>query len=200
MKTLKLSLVLAAAAAMIFLNACSTSDTEEQMGAYKGGPGGGPGTGDIAGIDGTGGAGGFGPGGRGMGAGGAGSGLPGRPGSDWTPIPGVKLAPVYFAFDQYSISSTEAPKIQAAADYMKKNPAHGMIIEGNCDERGSAEYNMGLGERRALALRDYLVKLGVPDNRMQTISYGSERPVDPGHNEQAWGQNRRGEMVPASMK
>ena len=199
MKTLKMSLVLAAAAAMIFLNACSTSDTEEQMGAYKGGPGGGPGTNDITGIGSPGGVDAFGNpiGGNRTGTG---TGLPGRPGSDWTPIPGVKLAPVYFAFDQYSISSTEAPKIQAAADYMKKNPAHGMIIEGNCDERGSAEYNMGLGERRALALRDYLVKLGVPDNRMQTISYGSERPVDPGHNEQAWGQNRRGEMVPASMK
>jgi peptidoglycan-associated lipoprotein len=198
MKIMKLTLVLAAAAALTLLNACSSNGDAEQMSPYAGGAGG-PGTGDISGTGGLdafgnpigGSKGGFGPGA---------GGLPGRPGSEWTPIPGAKLAPVYFAFDQYSISSTEAPKIQAAADYMKQNPANGMIIEGNCDERGSAEYNMGLGERRALAVRDYMVKLGVPDNRMQTISYGSERPADPGHSEQSWSKNRRGELVPAHMK
>ncbi len=194
MKLMKLSLALAAAAGLSLLTACSSSGDGEQMSPYGGGAGAG---GDIGGIDGTGGAG-FGAGKGGFGAGVGG--LPGRPGSEWTPIPGAKLAPVYFAFDQYNISSTEASKVQAAADYMKQNPAHGMIIEGNCDERGSAEYNMGLGERRALAVRDYMVKLGVPDNRIQTISYGSERPADPGHGEQSWSKNRRGELVPANMK
>jgi len=68
------------------------------------------------------------------------------------------------------------------------------VVEGHCDERGTQEYNMALGERRALAVRDYLINLGVPGQNLLTISYGEERPVDPGHNEAAWAKNRRAEF------
>ncbi|HJO92000.1 MAG TPA: peptidoglycan-associated lipoprotein Pal [Victivallales bacterium] len=125
--------------------------------------------------------------------------LPGRPSHQWSPIPGKTFPTVYFAFDQSSIGTSQISKLEATADYLKQHSNIGVIIEGNCDERGSAEYNIGLGEKRALAVRDYLNKLGVPDTRMQTISYGSEKPADPGHNENAWLKNRRANLIPANM-
>jgi len=118
----------------------------------------------------------------------------------WEKIPGLHLGTIYFAFDSDAIRESERGKLEEAADYMKKNTAVGMIIEGHCDERGSAEYNRALGERRALAIRAYLVNLGVPDTHFQTISYGFERPAVQGHNEEAWAKNRRGELDGAKMK
>lgn len=175
--------------AVAFLGACSNPDSGQMK------PGGtdefSSGSGDLAS--------GFGSGsGFGSSLGGPGS-LPGRPANAWTPIPGVKLDTVYFAYDNSNVSSSQTPKLEAAAKYMTSNPSAGLIVEGHCDERGSAEYNMGLGERRALAVREYLVNLGVPETRLQTISYGTERPADPGHNESAWLKNRRAELIPATM-
>ena len=122
--------------------------------------------------------------------------MPGRPG-EWKPIPGVTLPTVYFAYDQSTIGTTEQAKLEQAANYLLNNKDSNLIIEGNCDERGSIEYNRGLGERRALAVRAYLAKLGVADTRMQTISYGSERPAVQGSDEAAWAKNRRADLVAA---
>ena len=115
----------------------------------------------------------------------------------WTPIPGVSLPAVYFAYDQSNVGTSEYAKIKAAADHLAKNPDHCLIIEGHCDNRGSLEYNRALGERRAISIRDALVGLGVADKRMQTVSYGEEKPAVQGDNEAAWAKNRRGELIPA---
>ena len=174
---------------IVMLGACSLHDPDSDQMA----PGGGAGSSDMSGMDlANGGAGGF-------GSGGDSSLLPGRSANAWTPIPGASLEPVYFALDNSNIGSQQFPKLEKAAQYLNSNPKAGLIIEGNCDERGSAEYNVGLGERRALSARQYLVNLGVSESRLQTISYGSERPADPGHDENAWMKNRRDELVPANM-
>jgi peptidoglycan-associated lipoprotein len=101
---------------------------------------------------------------------------------------------VYFDYDSAQINESERSKIESVASSMKGGSGQ-VIVEGNCDERGSAEYNLALGERRALAVRAYLVGLGVDGARVQTKSYGEERPVDPGHEEGAWSKNRRGEFI-----
>jgi peptidoglycan-associated lipoprotein len=85
--------------------------------------------------------------------------------------------------------------IEALAAWMNEHPGVALTIEGHCDERGTREYNLALGERRANAVRDYLVALGISGNRLGTISYGKERPAVPGSNESAWAQNRRGVFV-----
>ena len=102
---------------------------------------------------------------------------------------------VHFDFDRSDVKADEKPKISAVADYLKANGMDAVEIEGHCDERGTEEYNRSLGERRALALREQLINLGVDPNRIDTISYGKDRPVDPGHDENAWRQNRRGEFI-----
>lgn len=184
-KTLHLS---ALCLSVAILGACSLHNPDSDQMA----PGGGAGS-DMSGMDlANGGAGGF-------GSGGDSSLLPGRSANAWTPIPGARLEPVYFALDSSTIGSQQFPNLEKAAQYLKSNPQVGLIIEGNCDERGSAEYNIGLGERRALSARDYLVNLGIPETKLQTISYGTERPADPGHDESAWMKNRRDELVPANM-
>jgi peptidoglycan-associated lipoprotein len=81
------------------------------------------------------------------------------------------------------------------AKIVSNHPSLKIQIEGHCDERGSNEYNLALGERRATSAKLYLIKLGVPENRLSTISYGEERPLDPGHNEEAWAKNRRCHFV-----
>jgi peptidoglycan-associated lipoprotein len=81
------------------------------------------------------------------------------------------------------------------AAWLKKNPKMKIQIEGYCDERGTAEYNLALGERRANMTKKYLLSLGISSDRISTISYGEERPLDPGHNEEAWGKNRRAHIV-----
>lgn len=102
---------------------------------------------------------------------------------------------VLFAFDSANVVPSERAKVTAVAEYMKANPDASTVLEGNCDERGSAEYNMALGERRAMAVRAYLVELGVDPARLQTRSYGEERPVSPGHSESDWVKNRRVEFA-----
>ncbi len=104
---------------------------------------------------------------------------------------GVTFEPVRFAYDSFQVQDTERAKIKCAADYMSHNPTLTLVAEGNCDERGSHEYNLSLGERRALAVRAYLVGLGIDAGRVQTLSYGEERPANPGHDEAAWAANRR---------
>jgi len=105
------------------------------------------------------------------------------------------FAPVYFDYDSSQVASTERSKIEAVSQHLKQNNSVAVIIEGNCDERGSNEYNLALGERRAQAIRDYLAGLGIGANRIQTKSYGEELPTNPGHDEAAWAANRRGEFV-----
>ena len=100
--------------------------------------------------------------------------------------------PVMFAYDSSQVNPEEAGKVEAVAKYLKKNRSGGVIVEGHGDERGSREYNLALGERRALAIRDYLINLGVDPGSIQTKSLGEEMPADMGHDEGAWRQNRRG--------
>lgn len=97
---------------------------------------------------------------------------------------------VYFDFDKSDIRSDARPILGKVADYLKKNPKVKIVIEGNCDELGTEEYNMALGERRALSARRYLVSLEVAPERMGTVSYGEDQPIDPAHNETAWALNR----------
>jgi len=99
---------------------------------------------------------------------------------------------VMFAYDSSQVNPEEAGKVEAVAKYLNKGKAQGVIVEGHGDERGSREYNLALGERRALAVRDYLINLGVDAASIQTKSLGEEMPSDMGHDEGAWRMNRRG--------
>ena len=102
------------------------------------------------------------------------------------------LGKVYFDFDSYLLSRTAQDTLSKNAEYLlKKNTAVKVQIAGNCDERGSDEYNLALGERRAKSALSYLVTLGVSAERLSFISYGKEKPADPGHDEAAWAKNRR---------
>ena len=105
-----------------------------------------------------------------------------------------QFAPVYFDYDSAHIRPSEDPKLQTVSAYLKANPGK-LVVEGHCDERGTAEFNRALGERRALAAREELVKEGADGSRITTISYGSDRPADMGHDEAAWSKNRRCEFV-----
>jgi peptidoglycan-associated lipoprotein len=105
------------------------------------------------------------------------------------------LKTVYFDFDSSNIDGDTKAALQGNADYLKANANVDVQIEGHCDERGGRQYNLALGERRAKAVRDYLVALGVESKRLSTISYGSERPKAEGSDESSWSQNRRGNFV-----
>ncbi len=122
-----------------------------------------------------------------------GEGLSDRPGEGMMELAG-QFTPVYFDYDSAQINDSERAKIEAVAQSMKGGSS-GIIVEGHCDERGSREYNLALGERRALAVRAYLVGLGIDAARIQTKSLGEEQPVAMGHDESSWSQNRRGEFV-----
>lgn len=115
-------------------------------------------------------------------------------------IPGVTLPTVYFSFDRAVISSAEEPKLDEIARYLIGNAGTGVIIEGNCDDRGSDEYNRALGERRALAAKEYLLKKGIQENRIRTISYGEERPAADNANESGRAKNRRDDFVAVKLK
>ncbi len=105
------------------------------------------------------------------------------------------IKPVFYAFDSAELSPEAVSTLKANADVIRKYSTWKITIEGHCDERGTAEYNLALGERRAVAARTYLVTLGIPADRIQTVSYGKEFPFDPGHTEEAWAKNRRGQFV-----
>ena len=102
---------------------------------------------------------------------------------------------VLFDFDKFSLKPESRDNLKELAAWLTKNKDKGVLIEGNCDERGTTEYNLALGERRAKEAMKYLVELGVDAKRIKTISYGKERPWDPGHDEEAWAKNRRDHFV-----
>jgi len=105
------------------------------------------------------------------------------------------LKPVFFGLDASEVDAAGQKALEANADILKRYASWQISIEGHCDERGTAEYNLALGERRALAARNYLVSLGVAADRVKTVSYGKEFPFDPGHTESAWAKNRRAHFV-----
>ena len=102
---------------------------------------------------------------------------------------------VFFGFDRYDLTAEAQAQLQKQATWLKTYPQYRFVIEGHCDERGTREYNLALGERRATAVKNYLVALGIDVGRMQTISYGKERPAVLGSDEAAWAQNRRAVIV-----
>ena len=106
------------------------------------------------------------------------------------------LKTIYFDFDKYNLRDDARRQLDANAEILRSNMDMNIVIEGHCDERGTDEYNLALGERRAQAAREYLVRLGIDASRINVISYGEERPVAPGHDEESWALNRRGEFVP----
>jgi peptidoglycan-associated lipoprotein len=106
--------------------------------------------------------------------------------------------PVFFAYDSSEIDADGQQSLNANAELMKKYGTWVITIEGHADERGTAEYNLALGERRAVAARTYLVSLGIPSDRLRTVSYGKEFPFDPAHTETAWSKNRRAQFVVTS--
>ena len=102
---------------------------------------------------------------------------------------------VHFAFDSAAIKSSEDSNLEAVAAALKSDANTKLLIEGNCDDRGTEEYNRSLGERRALAAREALAKDGIDPSRIRTISYGKDKPADPGHDDAAWAKNRRDDFV-----
>ncbi len=105
------------------------------------------------------------------------------------------MLPVYFDFDSSDVRGDQVSRIQVNSDFLMNNPNVNIRIEGNCDSRGTNEYNMALGERRALSAKKYLMNLGVDEARMTTVSYGEERILLHGHDELSWAQNRRDDFV-----
>ncbi|MBD3170441.1 MAG: peptidoglycan-associated lipoprotein Pal [candidate division Zixibacteria bacterium] len=101
---------------------------------------------------------------------------------------------VYFDFNKYNLKPEARGTLREIADAMREYPEAFLLIEGHCDERGTEQYNLALGEKRAQEARKFLVSAGVESNRIDIISYGEERPADPGHNERAWAKNRRCEF------
>lgn len=144
---------------------------------------GGPGAGDLAGMTN--------PGEYKDGAGVAGNNYDGF----GTPVPGVIFEPLYFKFDQSIVDPDEAVKVDAVIKYLRNHPGTGVVIEGNCDNRGTAEYNRALGERRALAAQEMMVGAGIEASRIKTLSYGEEKAAVQGNTEEAHAQNRRDEFV-----
>ena len=114
---------------------------------------------------------------------------------NYTRCTDVDFAPVYFAFDASNLKDSELAKIEAVAQHLQANPTRVVMVEGNCDERGSNEYNLTLGELRAGSVRDYLLRLGIAAERVQTKSYGEEKPAVVGSGESVWSKNRRGEFA-----
>jgi len=105
------------------------------------------------------------------------------------------LKPIFFDFDKYDIRPADTEILKGNSALLKKIPNIKIQIEGHCDERGTNEYNLALGERRANSTKKYLTSLGITADRVSTISYGEEKPMDPGHNEEAWTKNRRANFL-----
>ncbi len=102
---------------------------------------------------------------------------------------------IRFDYDKYDLREDAKPVLNSVADYLIKNPSAKVLIEGHCDERGTSEYNLGLGDKRAKAAKDYLLSLGVPSSRISAISYGKEKPHCAEHAEECWAKNRRDQFV-----
>jgi len=105
------------------------------------------------------------------------------------------LKPAFFPVDSFDLDDSGRAVVSANADVLKKYPTWKITVEGHADERGTPEYNLALGDKRASAVKAYLVSLGIPGDRLQTISYGKEFPFEPGHDENAWSKNRRAHFV-----
>lgn len=105
------------------------------------------------------------------------------------------LTMIYFDYDKYNIRPDAVPVLEANAGWLKKFRTAKILIEGHCDERGTEEYNLALGEKRAKSTMDYLVSLGISADRIRIISYGKSQPLDPGHDETAWAKNRRAQFL-----
>jgi peptidoglycan-associated lipoprotein len=116
---------------------------------------------------------------------------------NWTADPSdpLKAQTIYFDYDKTAIKASEQGKLDDVAAYMKSHGEVALRVEGNCDERGTEEYNRSLGERRALGGREYLVKLGIDATRIDTVTYGEDKPAETGHDEAAWSKNRRDDFV-----
>lgn len=107
----------------------------------------------------------------------------------------MQMLPIYFDFDQASVRSDQFSRLEQNAAYLKNNPTAKVIVQGNCDERGTNEYNLALAERRALNAKTYLIELGIEEDRIRTVSFGEERPLFTGQDEYSWAQNRRDDFV-----
>jgi peptidoglycan-associated lipoprotein len=118
-----------------------------------------------------------------------------EPGIEGVVFESSLLKDIHFDFDKYEIRPGDGEILKGDAALFKKYPKVKIQIEGHCDERGTTEYNLALGERRANSAKKYLISLGIPESRISIISYGKERPLDPGHNEEAWAKNRRDHMI-----
>jgi peptidoglycan-associated lipoprotein len=118
-----------------------------------------------------------------------------EPGIEGEVLESKLLEDIHFDFDKYDIRPGDAEILKENAALLVKFSNTKIQIEGHCDERGTIEYNLALGERRANHAKKYLISLGIPENRLSTISYGKERPLDPGHNEEAWAKNRRAHFI-----
>ncbi len=105
------------------------------------------------------------------------------------------LEDVHFDFNRYNLKPEAQKKLQKTAEWLNRYPNVNIQIEGHCDERGTQEYNLALGERRSTSVKKYLLSLGIDSRRMETISYGEESPLDPRHNEAAWAKNRRAHFI-----
>jgi peptidoglycan-associated lipoprotein len=117
-----------------------------------------------------------------------------------TPAPSANVAapaldPVFFSYDSHTLDAASKATLDRAAKALRENPDMVITIEGHCDERGTVEYNLALGEKRARIVREYLATAGIADVRLKTMSYGKERPFAQGSGERAWAQNRRAQMV-----
>ncbi|MFA5027415.1 MAG: peptidoglycan-associated lipoprotein Pal [Candidatus Methylomirabilota bacterium] len=122
---------------------------------------------------------------------------PAQPAAAAKPAAVSPLKDVFFDFDKSLVRDDQKSALADNVAWLKGNPSAKITVEGHCDERGTAEYNLGLGERRAKAVKDYLIAAGIPADRVSTISYGKERPFVLGHDESAWKWNRRGHFVTA---
>ena len=105
------------------------------------------------------------------------------------------LADIQFGYDSAELTGAARSTLDQHVQWLRRNPTVTILVEGHCDERGTVEYNLALGERRAMAAYNFMVSSGLPAERIKTISYGKEFPVDPGHNEAAWARNRRAHFV-----
>ena len=124
------------------------------------------------------------------------------PGVDQGPVPGTQQDlvvtvgdRVFFDYDRYDLSSDARTTIERQTQWLKRYPYINISVEGHCDERGTREYNLALGEKRATSVKNYLIALGIESSRVQTLSYGKERPAIMGSDETSWAQNRRGIVV-----